>query len=167
MMLSMFSFFLLIIQLVTALASKVNSNNLQSAAIYFQDAENNLIEHGILEYDIFESSGSFNELNPVGTGLGCFGLKRDKEMFQCFILVNISAPESSRHSAFSIYIEESGKIQNLGFVQATEETKPQVQVIRGVNKGPLPDLKQPVKLVDNKLPEKEVSTPLLFQYLAF
>lgn len=53
---------------------------------------------------------------------------------------------------------EDGDVTNLNFIESNNDKDIEIRVIRGTLDGPLPELKQPIKLVDDKIPEQEVSS---------
>lgn len=59
-----------------------------------------------------------------------------------------------------VYLDKAGAIENLNYLRSpggiagTPEVE--VTIVQEVSKGPVPELLQPIRLVDNKVPEEEV-----------
>jgi hypothetical protein len=123
------------------------------------DQQLEIIQKGIIDYDADTNSGSFQQLNEF-TGRACIGIVTDG-MFNCVTLADIKG-----RAKYIVHLNSKQELVNLDYVPSVgdDEVVNDEVVIAGIQRGPLPDLKEPLKLVDNKIPEPPVEKSLLQKY---
>lgn len=61
---------------------------------------------------------------------------------------------------FVVYLDQHGDVENLSYLRSEGQAKEatvEVKIVQSIPKGPVPELLQPIKLVDGQVPVPEVS----------
>lgn len=60
-----------------------------------------------------------------------------------------------------MYLDKSGDVENLNYLRSAGgsfgEPEVEITIVQNIEKGPVPELLEPIKLVDGQVPEEEVS----------
>lgn len=60
-----------------------------------------------------------------------------------------------------VYLDKSGDVENLNYLRSAGgsagDAEVEVKIVQSIERGPVPELLEPIKLVDGQVPEEVVS----------
>lgn len=92
------------------------------------------------------------------TGKACVGIELPGGDFKCMALGNLNNTACDR---IVVHLNEDNTVRNIDY---SVDGIDSVQVIKRVSKGPVPGMKEPIKLVDNEVPQEEAPKSFLQKY---
>lgn len=131
--------------------------------LYIQpEASSQVQKYGFLTLDSGSAVYEPFKDAPFYTGKACIGIKQDGR-FQCFSYGDL-LPSSLEH--FIVYTDDSlTTITHIDyFREASKVSDSRVEVVNSVSKGPIPEFKKPVALVNNQVLEPEVEKSFIQKY---
>jgi hypothetical protein len=128
---------------------------------------------GTVELDVGSLEASYRRANTVVQPDGplCVGLANEHGDFECMSVANID-----EHGVveLTLYLDERETVRDIDYVEHSTtvsdgryENADVVSVVTSINDGPLPLLKEPVKLVNGHLQEREQEKTFLQKYWVF
>lgn len=119
------------------------------------------ILRGVISYDpedVKDVSYERTKQTVDVTGKACVGIEFVGGGFKCMALGSLNSTANDR---IVVHLNEDNTVRNLDYSVDDTDT---VQVIKRDVKGPVPGMKEPIKLVDNEVPQEEAPKSFLQKY---
>ncbi|KAA8914420.1 hypothetical protein TRICI_002918 [Trichomonascus ciferrii] len=117
------------------------------------------ILRGVISYDPEDVGDvTYERTKQTVSGKACVGIELSGKDFKCMALGNLNNTASDK---IVVYLNKDNSVRNLDY--SVDDTD-NVQVIRRDAKGPVPGMKEPIKLVDNEVPQEEPPKTFIQKY---
>ncbi|CAN6652626.1 hypothetical protein TRVA0_026S00430 [Trichomonascus vanleenenianus] len=143
------------------LASLVCGSSLTVPVLLQPAGSADVVTHGSITYDTSMGEARFSpESQEKYTGKACIGIGFEGSDFECLAYGDVQ-PEAREE--YTLHLNADGKVIKLDYSRNLSAEGHAVKIFKAAS-GPMPQVKQPIKLVNNEVPKEEPPKTFLQKY---